>query len=348
MATVPSLSRCWILVISLLCLARHPAFVSAFATPGAWVRSCIGKSPIILRAGMDEKDALKPAMGEEESPIEEANGDDPDVDCDLAAQLELELAEGYARRNPEPVPKETGYWEAFFGAALDLVFVRRANSERMRKMFLTKRSYAKNETFTRSAFGSPPVVEDLLPYPTLIKDSFYLSVPAAVLTFVVSSAIFPVMANFLVDFIDIPPGNLEDINSKLVPGISILYGTFMSLTLSILYNRQRQVQDSVAQETSLLSFLLYNLVTLFRRDRNRMVRAGQCAADQVRILLRENRGIEYMNLIYTDPYMRMLKIVEEEEERLILEEGSFGSKGVRSSIVCPRPSSGVNSRSFAV
>lgn len=249
--------------------------------------------------------------------------------CDLGAEFEKDLEEGFARRNANAAQPEPNFFQGIFNLVLDLGFVRRRNPERQRKLFLTKRYYARNETFAKKILSKPPVVEDLLPYPTPIQDSFFLSLPAAVLTFVVSSAVFPFMADFMVDFIEIPPENLEKITSKLIPGISILYGTFVSLTLSILYNRQRQVQDSVAQETSMLSFLLHNMVSLFRRDRSRMVRAGQCAADQVRILLRENRGIEFMSLIYIDPYIRMLKLIEEEEERLMADHGSFLSKGVR-------------------
>jgi hypothetical protein len=191
-----------------------------------------------------------------------------------------------------------------------------------------RRSYALAGPFEKQNLGKPPVVEDLLPEPTNIEDSFYLSLPAVVLTFVGASISFPIMQGFLVHFIDTDPELLDDIVGKLVPGISILYGTFMSLTLSILYNRQRQVQESVAQETSLLSFVLHNMVFLFRKDRNRMVRAGQYTADQVRILLRESRGLEYMTIVYTDPYMKLLELVEEEEERLVEAHGDFLSKGV--------------------
>lgn len=299
-------------MVLVLRLLLHPPFVVGFSLQGPRVIGTSGmqrqtirvmttRTP--LRASTEENDVAKQGIDEPAS-SEGKDCRDPDVECDLASQFELELEEGYARRNPKIAVKEKSYWEEVFDAMLDLVFVRRQNSEGQRKVFLTKRSYARNESFTRSAFNSPPVVEDLLPYPTPIEDSFYLSVPAAVLTFLISSAIFPLLANFMVDFIDIPPGNLEDLNSKLVPGISILYGTFMSLTLSILYNRQRHVQDSVAQETSLLAFLLHNMVFLFRRDRNKMVRAGQCAADQVRILLRcVNRCLLSMMVNIPSPHM---------------------------------------------
>jgi hypothetical protein len=246
--------------------------------------------------------------------------------CDLGEQLKKDIDIGYARRQEKKAP-EPSQLENVAQAILNNTFVRFDTSQ-MRNYLLNRRSYARSEPFETKNLGKPPLVEDLLPDPTRIQDSFYLSIPAALFTFIVASVSFPLCTGFLVKFIQTPPEMLDQITSKLVPGISILYGTFISLTLSILYNRQRQVQDSVGKETSMLSYLLHNMVSLFKRDRSRMVRAGQCAADQVRILLRESRGLEYMTIIYTDPYMRMLELIEEEEERLVEEHGDFLSKGV--------------------
>jgi hypothetical protein len=312
------------ILILLTCLYfERPPPVSAFFPPVfriARTRSTSKYSSLHLHGNG--------ASGQEDTNTVEAN--DPGEGSELAASYERDLDEEMQVRWDSQFTdaREPSYLEAAVNGVLDRIFVRRRDANRLRKMFVTKRSYARLETFAISKLDEPPMVDDLLPYPTPIQDSFYLSVPSAILTFVVTSAIFPFLANFLVDFVHIPSENLQDINSKLVPGVSILYGTFMSLTLSILYNRQRQVQDSVAQETSLLSFLLHNMCFLFKRDRGRMVRAGQCAADQVRILLRENRGVEYMSVIYTDPYIGMLTLVEEEEERLHEEHGNFMSNGV--------------------
>ena len=62
------------------------------------------------------------------------------------------------------------------------------------------------------------------------------------------------------------PGKLADITSKFGPGVSILYGTFISLTLSILYERQRDIQNDAAVEASLLALITRNLLSIFRRD----------------------------------------------------------------------------------
>jgi len=276
---------------------------------------------------MANDDRVKARSDDSSTPARKrAPGASSDLECNLAESFDRENQERSSRRTPveQKAPK---FVELIFDGVLELFFVRRQNAAKLRQFFLTKRSYARNETFGRSQLGAPPVVEDLLPYPTPLGESFYLSIPAAFLTFFVTSAVFPSMVDLLDDFIDIPPEKLEAINSKLVPGISILYGTFMSLTLSILYDRQRQVQDSVAKETALLSLLLHDLISLFKNDRAQMVRAGQSVADQVRILLKENRGIEYMSIIYTDPYLRVLDIIREEEERLVELHGHFDSKG---------------------
>ena len=105
------------------------------------------------------------------------------------------------------------------------------------------------------------------------------------------------------------------------PGISILYGTFVSLTLSILYRRQRDIQDNVAQETSLLLLIMRNMLSLFGGGADRTngrdcrikhqlaIDAGQCVAIQIQTLVQSSRGEELMRLIYADPYARLLELL---------------------------------------
>jgi len=69
-----------------------------------------------------------------------------------------------------------------------------------------------------------------------------------------------------------------------------LYGTFVSLTLSILYERQRKIQEAVALEASLLVYATRGLLSLFRKDKQLSLDAGQCTADQIRTLIASSRG----------------------------------------------------------
>ena len=118
------------------------------------------------------------------------------------------------------------------------------------------------------------------------------------------------------------PDLLNELTNNFAPGISILYGTFISLTLAILYDRLKNIQNSVVTESSLISLATQNILTIFKNDEDRMVRGGQCIADQIRILVKESRGRELMALIYSDPYLRILELVAEKEEEIFTEKGS--------------------------
>ena len=122
----------------------------------------------------------------------------------------------------------------------------------------------------------------------------------------------------------------------------ILLGTFISLTLSILYSRQKYILDKVESETSLLVVTTENILTVFEEDddndcgsRNngheyddldanqRIVEIGQCIADYVRLLVMESRGTELMTIIYSDPLVRLLNALAKEKKRQIKATGIY-------------------------
>lgn len=249
-------------------------------------------------------------------------GDDPQNICEIKRDLDDEQIMG-----SEP---SKSFWVELRDALVSSAFLR-LDTFKMKSRILGKRSYARPEPFKKENFDDPPVLEDMLPEPPRPEDSFYLSIPVILLTFAGTTAIFPFLATYLDTFVDMPSDQLDAITSKFVPGVSILYGTYISLTLSILYNRQKDVQDVVAKETALLGFILHNFVALFKLDRSSLVEATQCVADQVRVLMVESRGLEYMTIVYTDPYIRMLEIVSGEEERMVRDHGDLLCKGVSTS-----------------
>jgi hypothetical protein len=122
-------------------------------------------------------------------------------------------------------------------------------------------------------------------------------------------------------FATLSPEKLQEIAASFGPGISIIYGTFVSLTLSVLYNRQQFIQDGVAQESAFLTLICRNLLTLFGNDKELAVEAAQTVADQVRILVKESRGSELTLLMYSDPYSRMLELVSLKESMVMAERG---------------------------
>ena len=133
---------------------------------------------------------------------------------------------------------------------------------------------------------------------------------------------------FLDSFVTMPPEDLDEITSKFGPGVSILYGTFISLTLSILYQRVKDIQDAAARESAMLTLVTRNLLSVFKKDRDLAIEAAQCCADQVRTLVKTSRGAELMLVMYSDPYARMMDLIELREEELYQANGDFGPQSV--------------------
>ena len=118
--------------------------------------------------------------------------------------------------------------------------------------------------------------------------------------------------------------------SNFVPGISIVYGTYLSLTLSILYSRQQKITELCAKETSQLLQLTRRVFQLF--DETNMtvdiipvkikssykISVAEYIADQVRILVKASRGRELMKIIYSDPYEGVDKVLNEYRDELVV------------------------------
>ena len=78
-------------------------------------------------------------------------------------------------------------------------------------------------------------------------------------------------------------------------------------------------------ESSLLALMTRNLLSLLRCNKNLAIEAGQSCADQIRILATGSRGSELLSIMYSDPYGRMLEIIEDREYTLM--EANKGEVG---------------------
>jgi hypothetical protein len=200
-----------------------------------------------------------------------------------------------------------------------------------RTRLLNSRSYASPSCFTLANMTAPPSLADLDCEPPTKFETFWISTPARLLALVSSIWSFPFIIETLNKFVTLSPEKLQEIAASFGPGISIIYGTFVSLTLSVLYNRQQFIQDGVAQESAFLTLICRNLLTLFGNDKELAVEAAQTVADQVRILVKESRGSELTLLMYSDPYSRMLELVSLKESMVMAERG--GELGGHSNIL---------------
>ena len=83
-----------------------------------------------------------------------------------------------------------------------------------------------------------------------------------------------------------------------------------SLTISILYDRFARLQEAVNQEASQLAVACKNILVLFDKYPSAAMEGAQCIADQVRTLVFESRGRETVGIIYSDPYTRILELID--------------------------------------
>ena len=192
------------------------------------------------------------------------------------------------------------------------------------KKFLKNRSYSRTTPYENANLLKPPMLKDLSPPEAKLQETFWASLPAASLSFAGPYLMFPHLVTFMQYFIGSDPTILENITDAFGPGVSILYGTFVSLTLSILYKRQHDIQNQAAKESSLLAMTTRNMLSLFKKDQVLAIEAGQSAADQIRNLANGSRGEELMMLMYNDPYARMLELLGRKEQETIDGQGVSG------------------------
>jgi len=186
------------------------------------------------------------------------------------------------------------------------------------------RSYARKESFVSVDKEFKPTVQDLSSPPSTFIDRFLISSWYRLAVFGLTWQIYPYIKDFLIDKGDLLPSDLLVNISPFVSGLSLIYGAFVSLTLSILYNRQKNVLDQIESETSLIAVVTQNIMTIFEDDDDRLVEAGQCIADQIRILVMESRGHELMTIIYSDPYIRILNLLSENQRKTDTSESLIG------------------------
>ena len=205
----------------------------------------------------------------------------------------------------------------------------RLDNERLRSRIVMNRSYARSGPFTKQNLKQRPTIDDLLPIPYAVTESFYVTIPARVLTVLGSAFLFPYIIQFLDPCLgSMSPNDLNDIVSNFVPSIGLLYSAMIAFTLSNLYTRQQNIQDAVARESALLSIVTKNLLSLFKKDKDLMIDAGNCVAKQVTALVKNSRGEELLRMIYNDPYGRIVDLIDAEEERIENRKGNFQRKGV--------------------
>jgi hypothetical protein len=125
-----------------------------------------------------------------------------------------------------------------------------------------------------------------------------------------SYLVFP----FVIDFLEratqsVPDEDITALVNTFVPSVSIVLGTYFSLTISILYDRFTCMQQELNVEAGKLALVCNHILHLFHDDADASVEGAQCVADQIRTMVFDSRGKETMGVIYDDPYARILALL---------------------------------------
>eukprot|EP00562_Extubocellulus_spinifer_P034565 CAMPEP_0178698966 /NCGR_PEP_ID=MMETSP0699-20121125/10817_1 /TAXON_ID=265572 /ORGANISM="Extubocellulus spinifer, Strain CCMP396" /LENGTH=527 /DNA_ID=CAMNT_0020345059 /DNA_START=2279 /DNA_END=3859 /DNA_ORIENTATION=+ len=184
------------------------------------------------------------------------------------------------------------------------------------------RTYARPDQFTKEYRDVPPTIADVAPPPSLYgptaKFLAWNDLPARLIVGGMSYFAFP----YIVESVTTALGDsinheaLAELVGNFMPSVSIILGTYFSLTLGILYERKRRIQETVALEAAALSRTSLNLLDLFADDAEAAVQAAQCIVDQINILVRDSRGREVMGVIYSDPYARINHLLHTSKEKV--------------------------------
>lgn len=178
------------------------------------------------------------------------------------------------------------------------------------KLLSDYRSYSNRELLDNDHYDIAPTLDDLNQAQPGLKKVLWVRSYFRLVVFLMAFFLFPVVCNLLNTLVEVSDDEFDIINEQFTPGIGILYGTFVALTLDILYERQGKVQENASVEASLLSQVTQNVISLFRDEVNIAREATQIIADQVRIIVYRSRGSEMLNIMRSDPYARLLSLID--------------------------------------
>jgi hypothetical protein len=198
---------------------------------------------------------------------------------------------------PPPPPAPPDYWDGFF--SLSKYTPQQLDVFTQRSRLTNPRRYAKRAPFYPQNLDALPTVFDFAP-PRSFKsdpDRNWLSAPYRVTVIGVAWLLYPACLASLAPLVD--SDQISFIVGSFIPSVSILFGTLCSVTASILYTRQANVQKTVSEESALLSSLTASLLALFggEADEERAVKAAQAVADHIAVLVSDSRGTELLRLV---------------------------------------------------
>ncbi|CAM9665966.1 unnamed protein product [Chrysoparadoxa australica] len=99
------------------------------------------------------------------------------------------------------------------------------------------------------------------------------------------------------------------LTGSFLPGISLLFGSLFSYTISLLVTRQQRIEELITQELSDLSFLLWHVQVFFSADPKNLEKSLRAIWRHTDQLIGQSRYQEMLTLVQSDPIEEVMRVV---------------------------------------
>ena len=207
--------------------------------------------------------------------------------------------------------KEETDSNSIFNSLFDLFIEPNQANQNSRKV--GNRSYAANKaSFSRN----PPYTLDDLDYVSVSAtklrtgSSVYIVAKYGILL-LLGWFTFPIIVKIIE-----PLSNESTVTvATSINGVSVLFGTLISITYSILFNRQSQLQDAATKESATLSYLTRAISDFFDMNShifsvNDKMDHLQCIWQHCVTLVGKSRGYELVQILEDDPLLKLQSMLQ--------------------------------------
>ena len=166
----------------------------------------------------------------------------------------------------------------------------------------------------RVAAGGEPEATALLPPLPKVGDELWLSLRFRLATAAGAALGYPLLLYIFAPLADMERASgVTVLSSSFSPALSILFGTLLSLTVSIQYGRLQKIQDVAASESADIAYVARVLLGLLSAPEHAPRRAVVVAAlaDQVTTLTGRSRQEELVRMMQRDPYGQLSEALDD-------------------------------------
>lgn len=157
--------------------------------------------------------------------------------------------------------------------------------------------------------------------PVLLKEMLEFG-----LMFAAAYAFFPLLCHIISPVMNVSDVAVTDrvragLTGSFLPGISLLFGTLFSYTISLLVNRQTRIEELVNQELANLNMLLWHVIDFYQQDERKLTHALKEVWRHTDKLIYSSRYEEILSMVQEDPIENLIRYIIRTSDDDLSDEG---------------------------